>query len=73
MTESLLQKLEEKMLMLISEVEVLRNEIQHLNHENASLRSERENHAKKLQELISLLDTVAVTNETSGGTTSIAA
>jgi regulator of replication initiation timing len=72
MTESLLQKLEEKMMMLISEVEELRKEIQHLNHENASLRAERENHSRKLQELISLLDTVT---STSGAvsTTSIAA
>lgn len=58
MTESLLQKLEEKMVLLISEVEDLRKEIQHLNHENSSLRMERENHARKLQELIGLLDTV---------------
>lgn len=58
MTENLLHKLEEKMVMLISEVEELRIEIQHLNHENSSLKAERENHAKKLQDLISLLDSV---------------
>lgn len=72
MTESLLQKLEEKMVMLISEVEELRKEIQHLNHENSSLRIERENHTRKLQDLIALLDTV-VSSDTVVGATSIAA
>lgn len=73
MTENLLQKLEEKMVMLISEVEDLRKEIQHLNHENSMLRVERENHAKKLQDLISLLDTVSITPNTMTDSTSIAA
>jgi regulator of replication initiation timing len=73
MTENLLQKLEEKMLLLISEVEDLRKEIQHLNHENSVLRIERENHAKKLEDLISLLDTVNLTGNTITGSASIAA
>lgn len=60
MTENLLQKLEEKMMMLLTEVEALRTEVQHLNHENSSLRSERESNSKKLQDLISLLDSVSV-------------
>jgi regulator of replication initiation timing len=71
MTESLLQKLEEKMVMLISEVEELRKEIQHLNHENSALRNERENHARKLQDLIALLDTVVSSSDSVA--TSIAA
>jgi regulator of replication initiation timing len=58
MTENLLHKLEEKMMQLLSEVEDLRKEVQHLNHENAALKGERENHARKLQDLISLLDAV---------------
>lgn len=65
MTENLLQKLEEKMVMLISEVEDLRKEIQHLNHENSSLRVERESHTRKIQELISLIDSVSVAIDTS--------
>lgn len=73
MTESLLQKLEEKMVMLISEVEDLRREIQHLNHENSTLRAERENHARKLQDLIALLDTVVTGSDAVIGATSIAA
>lgn len=60
MTENLLQKLEEKMMMLLTEVEGLRTEVQHLNHENSSLRLERESNTKKLQDLISLLDSVNV-------------
>lgn len=74
MTENLLLKLEEKMVMLISEVEELRKEIQHLNHENSTLRFDKENSSKKLQELISLLDTIGIVSEdSSGSATSIAA
>jgi regulator of replication initiation timing len=73
MTENLLQKLEEKMVTLISEVEDLRREIQHLNHENSLLRIERENNFKKLQDLIALLDTLNVTETTEAPATSIAA
>ena len=58
MTEALLQKLEEKMMTLLSEVEDLRKEVQRLSLENSSLKIERENHSGKLQDLISLLDTV---------------
>lgn len=65
MTENLLLKLEEKMMTLLTEVEDLRREIQHLNNENASLKIEREKHAKKLQDLISLLDTVSIIESTS--------
>lgn len=76
MTENLLQKLEEKMVTLISEVEDLRKEIQHLNYENAALRAERDNNTQKLQDLISLVDSINVATEiasVSEGATSIAA
>ncbi len=62
MTENLLQKLEEKMVLLLSEIEDSRKEIQRLNHENALLKTEKENHGKKLHDLISLLDTVGYTD-----------
>lgn len=62
MTENLLQRLEEKMVTLISEVEELRNQVQRLASENASLQSEKEHHGRKVQELISLLDSVAGSN-----------
>jgi regulator of replication initiation timing len=71
MTENLLQKLEEKMMMLLSEVEELRVEVKHLNHENSVLRMEREkylvdksNHERKLQDLISLFDAVKIVEAT---------
>lgn len=60
MTEHLLQKLEEKMMVLFSEVEGLRKDVQRLNQENATLRIEKENHTKKLHELIALLDAVNI-------------
>ncbi|MBV9576374.1 MAG: hypothetical protein JO149_07095 [Gammaproteobacteria bacterium] len=72
MTENLLQKLEEKMMLLLSELEDARKTIEHsrkeidnyrkeianLSNENASLISEKENHANKLQDLVSLLDAI---------------
>ncbi|OGT60136.1 MAG: hypothetical protein A3E85_03540 [Gammaproteobacteria bacterium RIFCSPHIGHO2_12_FULL_45_12] len=63
MTENLLQKLEEKMMMLLSEVETLRKDLRMVLEVNASLKAERETHAKKLQDLLSLLDEVVVTEQ----------
>lgn len=66
MTENLLQKLEEKlqkldekMMTLLAQIEDSHKEIQRLTHENSLMRMERENHAKKLTDLISLLDTIS--------------
>lgn len=59
MPENLLQKLEEKMMLVITEVEELRKANHQLNQENVTLRAEREGHARKLQELVGLLDTVS--------------
>lgn len=64
MTENLLQKLEEKMMALVTELEDLRNEVQRLHQENSVLRSERENNASKLQYLVSLMDAVNVVEKT---------
>ncbi len=72
MTENLLQKLEEKMMVLLTEVEDLREELQRLHQENTSLKMERESHGKKLQELILLLDTVSP-SEVMATSTSISA
>jgi cell division protein ZapB len=58
MTDNFLQKLEEKVMVLLTELESLRKEINHLRHENASLKAEKTNHAKKLQGLVSLLDSL---------------
>ena len=68
MTENLLQKLEEKMMTLLSEVEDLRTEVERLGNENSSLRIERENHARKLQDLISLLDSISTFENTTVST-----
>ena len=66
MTESLLQKLEErlqkldeKMMRLLAEIEDSRNIIQSLTYKNSMLEIERETHAKKLADLIVLLDTIS--------------
>lgn len=61
MTETLLQRLEEKMMALFSELEDARKEITKLHHENANLHAEREKHTKKLHDLLSLLDAVNIT------------
>lgn len=65
MTENLLQKLEEKMMLLLSEledsrkeIEISRKEIARLTKENELLLCEKVSHANKLQDLISLLDTI---------------
>ena len=58
LTENLLYKLEEKMMLLLSDAEGMRQQIQRLQQENASLRQEKENHTRKLQDLVSLLDSV---------------
>jgi len=58
MTENLLQKLEERMMQLLTELEDARRELQCLNHENSFLKIERETHSKKLADLLSLLDTI---------------
>ncbi len=63
MTENLLQKLEEKMMLLLTEVEDARHEIQRLSQENSLLKIEKESNYKKLSDLLSLLDTVGTTTE----------
>jgi regulator of replication initiation timing len=59
MTENLLQKLEEKMMLLLTEIEDSRRDIQRLTQENASLKVERENNSRKLTDIILLLDTMS--------------
>lgn len=58
MTDNFLQRLEEKVMVLLTELESLRKELNQLRHENANLKTERTNHAKKLQGLVSLLDSL---------------
>lgn len=65
MTEQLLQKLEERMMLLLSEIEDLRKTVDKfhqenlvLKQENAGMKFDRENHSRKLEDLLSLLDTL---------------
>ena len=65
MTDNFLHKLEEKVMILLTELEVLRKDYAQLQQENAHLKAEKQNHAKKLQGLISLLDSLEGTTEDS--------
>lgn len=56
MTENLLYKLEEKVIMLLKELEALRDELNLVKLENSSLKAEKTNSIKKIQELVSLFD-----------------
>ena len=58
MTETLLQKLEDKVVTPLSEMELLRNELKKVKQENVALRSEKLNSIQKLQGLMGLLDTI---------------
>jgi regulator of replication initiation timing len=58
MTESLLQKLEEKMMLLLTEIEDARKQIQSLIQENSTLKTERKSIEEKLSDLNALLDTI---------------
>lgn len=57
-TENLLQKLEEKMMALLGELEGLRKENHRLIEENNMLKGEKETNTRSLSELINLLDSV---------------
>jgi regulator of replication initiation timing len=58
MTDNLLQKLEEKMMSLLLELDGTRKEMSRLKQENAALRGEHSDYANKLQNLVSLLDSL---------------
>jgi regulator of replication initiation timing len=58
MTDGVLQKVEEKVTSLLVELKSLRFEVQQLKQENSCLTLEKLNHTQKLQELISLLDSI---------------
>jgi len=59
MTETLLLKLEEKMMTLVAELEEVRRVNQQLTQENAVLKVEKESYSKKIGDILSLLDAVA--------------
>lgn len=57
MTETLLQKLEEQMMLLLTEYEDLRKENNRITQENLMLKTKQDQYSGKLTDLISLLDT----------------
>ena len=65
MTENLLQKLEEKTMTILAELEKLRSELKQLKHENFALHSEKESNTRKLQDLVSILDTTYAADSSS--------
>ena len=58
MIDNFLQRLEEKVMVLLTELESLRKEISQLRHENSALKTDKLNYTKKLQTLLSLLDSL---------------
>lgn len=60
MTNNLLQTIEEKVMMVLAEVESLRKEVLFLRQENTNLKSEQSNNENRLQGLVSLLDVLEV-------------
>lgn len=58
LTENLLHKLEEKMMLVLTDAESLRQQVQSLQQENNALKQDKDNHARKLQDLVTLLDSV---------------
>jgi len=58
MTENLLQKLEDKIILLVKELNGFRQDNERLTRENNQLKTEYGEHTKKLQHLISLLDSL---------------
>ncbi len=61
----------EKITFLQSELDNLRKEVHRLNQDNSSLRYERENHARKIQDILSLLDTVNAAEPVASNLTAI--
>lgn len=60
MTDTLIQTLEEKVMLLLTELEDLRFEVQQLKQENNQFKTEKAHYTQKLQGLISLLDSSEV-------------
>lgn len=64
MTENLLEKLEEKMMLLLAELEDAHKEIHHLLQENNTFKQEKEKHSQKLADILSLLESAHVAEKT---------
>jgi regulator of replication initiation timing len=57
--EEKLQRLDEKMMMLLTEIEDSHSEIQRLTQENSLMKIEREKHASLLERLIGKLEMIS--------------
>lgn len=64
MTDTLLYKIEEKVMVLVTELEEMRKEMHRIKQENTQLKTEKAGYAQKLQGLISLLESVDTVPET---------
>lgn len=64
MTDNFLQKFEEKVMTLLSELETLRKDNTQLRQENSVLKADKANYTKKLQTLVSLFDSLNAPAET---------
>lgn len=64
MTDNLLQKLEERTMMLLAEVETLRNRVLSLTRENSELKTEYNTYTKKVRELVSLVESLEIETDT---------
>jgi len=73
MTENLLLKIEEKVMVLMSEVERLRGDVQGLQRDNMMLKVEREKVEERLKGLVSLFDAVPVAPGVAVGDTIVSA
>lgn len=58
MTESLLSRLEDRVMTLVAELEDLHKEMYRIRQENDLLKADRAGYAKKLQGLIALLESM---------------
>ena len=56
MTETLLQKIEDKVLLLLAEITNLRQQVTQYKQENTALKAEQGNYKGKLEELLSVLE-----------------
>jgi hypothetical protein len=75
-TEVMLKKLEDRIMLLVGELENLRKELQYTCHEldrsqreNSALKSDKQLYMEKLQKVISLLESVELTEDQSYETT----
>lgn len=63
MAEHILRKLEERIVVMVSELENVRKELEHANQEITILKAEKRYHREKIETMIALLDVFSETKE----------